>query len=169
MARKTEGGLREVAANLASQAKGDAALALGAAAAKRALEDLTLSPEEKEKKRQEEEAASRAFKVKLALGGVGALLVLLAVLSVLAALWRYAIMLIVVLGLGGVAYWLVKPKVDAVRARLAAGRQAQAAARETQEREARALAAQRQVALDAAEKQRKLEEQLAALKAKGKG
>ncbi len=145
---------------------GEAALAAGKAMAKRALDDLTLSPEEKERRAKEDEGKRRSRKVKLILGGVVAVVAVLSLMSVLAALWKYAVGLLLVLGLGGAGWLVAKPKLQALKARATARLEARRADERAAD-EAAAKASAEQAAADAARaKHQKLEDELAALKQK---
>lgn len=151
--------LAERSADLAESASQRAALASGKEMAKRALEDLTLTPEEK----AEREAGRKKGRVKtlvkvVAVGVVGVVAVL-SLMSVLASLWMYALGLLVVGGLGAGAYFYVKPKLLALKAKAAARLSERTSASEA---EARAQA----VVDTAAAKHKKLDDELAALKKK---
>lgn len=156
----------KVSAKVGANLGGDAALAAGKAMAKRALDDLTLSPEEKAKRDQESANKKRNLKIKLAIGGVVGVVVVLSLMSVLAALWKYAIVLLLVAGVGGGGYLFARPKIAALKqkatARLEAGRAAErAAALEQAKAQADKAAADALLA-----KQQKLEDELASLKKK---
>lgn len=141
-----------------------ALLSAGRDAARAALEGLTLSDDEKAARAA---ARSRATKKKLVLGVVVATIGAIGVIALfqlIASLWLWAIGAVVVAGTMGVAALLLKPRIDALRARLGAGRAARAA-----EQAARDAAAQRQHALVAAEQAKaqeakKLDDELARLK-----
>ncbi|MBI1945197.1 MAG: hypothetical protein HYS27_05850 [Deltaproteobacteria bacterium] len=156
----------KLGATLGTKLGGDAALAAGKAMAKRALDDLTLSPEEKQQREQQDQAKSRSRKIKLILGGVIAVVAVLSLMSVLAALWKYAIGLLLVLGVGGAGWLFAKPKLKALKARATARLEA----RKIEERaaaELEAKAAAEKAAADAVKaKQQKLEDELQALKQK---
>ena len=151
---------------LGSKLGGDAALAAGKAMAKRALDDLTLSPEQKQQRAHEDEAKRRSRKIKIILGGVIGIVAVLSLMSVLAALWKYAVGLLLVLGIGGAGWLFDKPKLAALKARATARLEAKKAdERAASEAEAKAKA--EAAAADAARaKQQKLEDELAALKQK---
>lgn len=139
------------AANAAGRQLGDMA--------KRALDDLTLSPEEKAKRAEEEKSTRKKTLIKWGVIGVIGVIAILSLMSVLASLWMYALGLLVVGGLGAGAYFYLKPKVKALRAK--------AAARLAAKSEADAAAAKEKAIVDAAAaKQKKLEDELAALKRK---
>ena len=156
----------KVSAALGSKLGGDAALAAGKAMAKRALDDLTLSPEQKQQRAHEDEAKRRSRKIKIILGGVIGIVAVLSLMSVLAALWKYAVGLLLVLGIGGAGWLFAKPKLAALKARATARLEAKKAdERAASEAEAKAKA--EAAAADAARaKQQKLEDDLAALKQK---
>lgn len=151
---------------LGSKLGGDAALAAGKAMAKRALDDLTQSPEEKQQRAQEDEAKRRSRKIKLILGGVIAVVAVLSLMSVLAALWKYAIGLLLVLGIGGAGWLFAKPRLLALKARATARLEARKA-EERAATEAEARVAAEKAAADAVRaKEQKLEDELQALKQK---
>ncbi len=86
-------------------------------------------------------------------------MLLLSLMSVLAKLWVYALGLLVVAGIGGAGYFYAKPKLRALKER--------ATARLTEAREAEEAAERDKAVVDAAAaKQKKLEDELAALKKK---
>jgi hypothetical protein len=149
-------------AELKDLAEGAAAKAAGKQLgdmAKRALDDLTLSPEEKAKRAEEEKGARKKTLIKWGVIGVVGIVAILSLMSVLASLWMYALGLLVVGGIGAGAYFYLKPKVKALRAK--------AAARLAAKSEADAAAAKEQAIVDAAAaKKKKLEDDLAALKRK---
>jgi hypothetical protein len=153
-------------ADLKDLAEGAAAKAAGkqlgdaiTKSAKRALDDLTLSPEEKAKRDEEAKSARKKTLIKWGVIGVVGVIAVLSLMSVLASLWMYALGLLVVGGLGAGAYFYLKPKVKALRAK--------ATARLAAKSEADAAAAKEKAIVDAAAaKQQKLEDELAALKRK---
>lgn len=156
----------KVSAKVSAKLGGDAALAAGKAMAQRALDDLTLSPEEKARRAEEDAKKRRNLKIKLVLGGVVGLVVVLSAMSVLAALWKYALGLLLVFGIGGAGYLFAKPKLAALKQKATARLQArQAEERAAAEEQAKVDAAK--AAADAAQaKKQKLEDELAALKQK---
>ena len=129
----------------------------GKAMARRALDDLTLSPEEKAARAAEDEATRKKRLVKIVLGAVVGLVVVIGVLRLMAALWVYAILAVVVGGIGTLGYFAVQPKLEAVKQRRLADA---AAAEEARTADARAAAAARAVA----DQQQKLDDDLARLK-----
>ena len=136
-----------------------AAVSAGKDMAKRALEDLTLSPEEKAKRDEERAGARKRTLIKWGAIGVVGVLALVSLVGALASLWYYALGLLVVGGLGAGAYFYAKPKVRALREKAQARLAARSAAEEQEARE-------RAVRDAAAAKQKKLEDELAALKRK---
>ncbi len=149
-------------AELKDLAEGVAAKAAGKQLgdmAKRALDDLTLSPEEKAKRAEEAKGARKRALIKWGVIGVVGVVAILSLMSVLASLWMYALGLLVVGGLGAGAYFYLKPKVKALRAK--------ATARLAAKSEADAVVAKEKAIVDAAAaKHKKLEDDLAALKRK---
>lgn len=156
----------DVAAKVGAKLSGDAALAAGKAMAKRALDDLTLTPEQKREREAADADRRRNLKIKLAIGGVACVVLGLAAMSVLAALWKYAIVLLLAAGVGGAGYLFAKPKLAALKHKATARLEARKAEeRATAEQAAKAAADQ--AAADAvAAKQQKLEDELASLKQK---
>jgi hypothetical protein len=131
-----------------------------------ALERLTLSDDEKAARAA---ARARATKKKLLIaivvatvGLVGAIVLL----QWLASLWMWAVGAVVVAGALGVTALVLKPRIDALRRRLDERRAAKAAAQasvEAAERQRQALVAAEQAKAQA---QKKLDDDLARLKAK---
>ena len=138
-----------------------AALAAGNRLAKRALEDLTLTPEEK----QQRDAAAKSQRtktlVKIGVVGVVGVVAVLSLMSVLASLWMYALALLVLGGVGAGGYFYLKPKLKALKQKAVARLSERNAASDEQDK------AQAARALVSA-KQQKLEDELAALKAKAR-
>jgi len=134
-------------------AKTEAALAAGKSIAKKAIEDLTSTDEEKAEKKGERKKTL----IKYGVIGVVGIVAVLALMSVLAKLWMYALGLLVVLGIGAGGYFYVKPKVVALKqratARLHAKKDADDAANAVKALEDAKVA-----------KAQKLEDELAALK-----
>jgi len=146
-----------------------AALDAGRAMARRALDDLTLSPDERAAR---DAAAARATKKKLVLAVVGVTVVAvvgIGLLQLIASLWLYAIGFAVIAGVVGVGALLLKPRLDAWKARLLSARQAKeadalvAAQQQQQAQAAAAAAAAKQQAAQ------KLEDELARLKRQAGG
>lgn len=145
--------------DLAEGASQRAALAAGKEMAKRALEDLTLTDEERATRDEEKKAARKMTMVKVVAVGVVGVIAVLALMSVLAKLWLYALGLLIVGGIGAAGYFYVKPKLKALKAKATARLQERNAASEAEARE--------KAARDAVTaKQTKLEDELAALKKK---
>lgn len=153
---------------LADEAAAKAALERVKGAARRALDDLTLTDEEKALRAAEQEKESRIRKWKWIAGGVVAVLVFLAVMSILAKLWAWFVGLAILAGIAYAIYFYLRPKVKAVQVRAVAQieahraeeEQADAAAEAERTREAeRAAKAAREQAID---------DELAALKARTK-
>jgi len=166
---------------LADQASAKAALDAAKGAARRAFDDLTMSDEDKALRAAEEEKQARIRKWKWIAGGVVAVLVFLAVMSILAKLWAWIVLLAVIAVVGYAGFWFVtsklKPKVEVAEVRekkeLPAARieapaeteDFEARAREAEQAERRAADARR---AEAAAKEQAIEDELAALKAKNK-
>ncbi len=156
----------KVGATLGTKLGGEAALAAGKAMAKRALDDLTQSPEEREQRAEQDEAKRRSRKIKLILGGVVAVVAVLSLMSVLAALWKYAIGILLVLGVGGAGWLFAKPKLAALKQRATARLEASRAEERAAAEQAAKAAAEKAAADAVKAKQQKLEDELAALKQK---
>lgn len=129
----------------------------GAALVRKAVDDLTLSPEEKARRAAEAEAASRLRLVKLILGGVGVLVIGIVIMRLLARLWLWGIGLLIVGGVGAAAWLAFKPQLEAWKAKRLAARAEAEAARAAAAREAAAKKAE-------ADAKQKLEDELARLK-----
>lgn len=129
----------------------------GRALVQKAVDDLTLSPEEKARRAAEDEAASRLRLVKLILGGVAVLVVGVVVMRLLARLWLWGIALLIVGGVAAAAWFAFKPQLEAFKAKRLAARAEADAARTAAAREAAARKAE-------ADAKQKLEDELARLK-----
>ncbi len=129
----------------------------GKAMVKNAIDDLTLSPEQKAARDAENEKTNRMRLVKIILAVMAVVVGGVVLMKLMAQLWLYAIGFVVVAGLAGAGYLVGKPKLAALKqARLAAA----AAREEERTRDEREQAAANKVK---AEKQ-KLEDDLARLK-----
>lgn len=154
---------------LAEEASHKAALAAGKDMARRALEDLTLSAEEKQRREQERTRARQKTLLKLVAVGAVGLVVVLSVMSLLAKLWMFAIGALVVAGVGAGAYFALKPRLAAWRSRATARLEQKKRAQEAEQLRLEA-AAQEKARVDAERaRQQKLEDELAALKRKAGG
>lgn len=125
--------------------------------ARSAIEDLTLSPEEKAAKDQASAADRKKLLVKVILGATVVLVVGITLMNLFAKLWLYLVGLVFLAGVAGAGYLLVKPKLAAWNEKRLAG------ARAAAEEEARASGlkkAEEQKLLA----QKKLEDDLARLK-----
>jgi len=143
--------------NIADSVGAKAALNAGKDIAKRAIEDLTLSDEEKQQRADERAAGRKKTLIKYGVIGVGGIVLVLSLISVLSQLWMYALGLLVVAGIGAGGYFYLRPKVRALKAR--------ATAKLTAKRDADAVVAKERAVVDAAAaKKQKLEDELAALK-----
>lgn len=151
-----------------------AALEAGKDAVKRVYEDLTLSDEEKARREEERAAARQKLKWKLIIGAILAFVVVIALMAILAKFWLWIVGLAIVAALGVAGYYYVKPKLTGVRVReVEAAPEPRPIASATRERgdteEAQAETAAR-AARDAAEaaaaRERAIDDELAALKAK---
>jgi len=129
----------------------------GKTMARRALDDLTLSPEEKAAREAEAEANKKKRLVKVVLGAVVGIVVVIGALRLMAALWVYAILAVVVGGIGTLGYFAVQPKLAAMKQRRLADA---VAAEEARTADARAAAAAKAVA----DQKQKLDDELARLK-----
>lgn len=129
----------------------------GRAVVKKAVDDLTLSPEEKAQRAAKDETASRLRLVKLILGGVAVLVTGIVLMRLMARLWMLGIGVVIVGGVGAAAYLVMKPKLEALKQRRLAARAEEEAARTAGDR-ARAEEDAKTAA------QKKLEDDLARLK-----
>lgn len=129
----------------------------GKAMARRAIDDLTLSPQEKTARAAQDEAGKKQRLVKIVLGAVVGIVVVIGVLRLMAALWVYAILAVVVGGIGTLGYFALQPKLEAAKQRRLADA---AAAEEARTADARAAAAAKAVA----DQKQKLDDELARLK-----
>jgi hypothetical protein len=160
--------LEDAGRKLAESATQKVALSAGKDLARRALDDLTLSPEQKAARDQQ---AARTTKKRLVLGVVAVTAVAvvgIGLLQLLASLWLWAIGFVVVAGVLGVVALLVKPRIDAIVARVRGAHaertaRALAAARQKEQQQAEAEAHAREQAAKAQAAQ-KLEDELARLK-----
>ena len=132
---------------------------LAADAAKKALTNLTLTDEERAEQAQADAAGKRALLIKVILGGVVVLVVGVTILKIFAKLWGLVVITAIVGGVGGVAYLSLKPKLDAWKQKRLA-----AAAEKNAAKDAAAAATRVEEAKAAAQK--KLDDDLARLKAK---
>jgi hypothetical protein len=166
---------------LRGQASAKAALGAAKDAARRAFDDLTMTDEQKAIRAAEEAQQARIRKWKWIAGGVVAVLVFLAVMSILAKLWAWIVLLAVIAAVGYAGFWFVtsklKPKVEVAEVRekreLPAARiEAPEEAEDFEAREREAEQAERHAAearrAAAAAKEQAIEDELAALKAKNK-
>lgn len=143
-----------------------AALAAGKEMARRALEDIGLSDEEKAARDQQRQAARKKTLIKLGVVGVVGVLLVLSLMSVLAKLWMYGLGLLVVAGVGGAGWFALKPKIAALKQRAVARLEAKKRAEEAERLQLEAAAREKAAADARAAKERKLEDELAALKRK---
>ncbi len=161
--------------DLARKASARAALSAGKNAARKAIEDLTLSDEERAARDEAETKAAKARRWKyLAIGIVG-LFLLIGIVGMLASLWKYFLGLALLAVLGGYVYWRLRPLLSARKVRVAEQVERTRVVDESRqleaERKAEAVAAER--AAIAAEraalaKEQAIEDELAALKAKAR-
>ncbi len=143
--------------NKVSEQKERLMLEAGRAMARRAVDDLTMSPEEKAARAAEDEAGKKKRLVKIVLGAVVGVVVVVGVLRLMAALWVYAILAAVVGGIGALGYFALQPKLEAMKQRRLADA---AAAQDARTADARAAAATKAVA----DQKQKLDDELARLK-----
>ena len=144
-----------------------AAIEAGKDAAKRLYEDLTLSDEEKARREVERAAARRKWKWKLIAGAVVAIVVVITLMALLAKFWLWLVGLAILAVLGLAAYFYVRPKLSGVKVREVQPAPSPAAlpeavADDTEARESAARAAREQTAA----RERQIDDELAALKAK---
>jgi hypothetical protein len=109
---------------LRDEAAARAALSTVKNAARRALDDLTMSDEEKAAREAERARASRVGRWKLIAGGVVAVLALLALLSLLAKLWAWLVGLALVAALAYAGYFYLRPKLFGRKVRVELGSKA---------------------------------------------
>jgi uncharacterized protein HemX len=146
-----------------------AALEAGKSIVKGAVGELLLSPEEKAKQSEEKKKKRRTLYIKLGAGAVVALLAVVTVVGLLANLWKYAAGALVLGGVGTAGYFYLRPKVRALRAKATARLEARRAA-ERAEEEKRLAAERERLALEAEQKKKQaLEDQLEALRKKAQG
>lgn len=143
-----------------------AALAAGKEMARRALEDIGLSAEEKAAREEERQAARKKALLKWGVVGVVGVVLVLSLMSVLAKLWMYGLGLLVVAGVGALGYFALKPKIAALKQRVTARLEAKKRAEEAERLRLEAAAREKAAADALAAKQKKLEDDLAALKKK---
>jgi len=151
-------------AKAADRAKQKLVEEAGRAMVKGAIDDLTLTPEEREAKAKEKAAGDKSMLIKAILGVTGVVVAGIVIMKVLAALWLYGIALVVIAGLGGVGYLVARPKIEAFKQqRLAAQQQRLAAKAEADSVRERAAA---EAAVEAQKRaaQQRLEDELAKLK-----
>lgn len=96
------------------------------------VDDLTLSPEEKQARDEERAAGNKMLLVKVVVGVTVAGVVVVSLLSLFAKLWAYLIVLVVLGGASGAGYLVAKPKLKAWNDRRLAGARAEQAEREAQ-------------------------------------
>jgi hypothetical protein len=128
----TQKAAQKAAQDATQKATTAATLHAGRALAQRALDELTLTADERAAKAA---AAARQRKKTLVLVVIGATVAGvagIALFNLIAHLWLYAIGLVVVAGALGIGALVMKPRIDAVRARLLAGRAARTAAAEAE-------------------------------------
>ena len=129
----------------------------GRALVQKAVNDLTLSPEEKASRAADDEAASRLRMVKVVLGGVFVLVVFIVIMRLLARLWLWGIGLLILGGVGAATWFALKPQLEAWKAKRLVARTVAEAARTAADREAKNRKAE-------AEARQKLDDELARLK-----
>jgi len=155
-----------------------AALEAGKDAVKRVYEDLTLSDEEKARREEERAAARQKLKWKLIIGAVLVFVVVIALMALLAKFWLWIVGLAIVAALGVAGYYYVKPKLTGVRVREVEAapepkrvdapqhRAASESERTPSEDRENAARAAREAVEAAAARERAIDDELAALKAK---
>lgn len=125
--------------------------------ARSAIEDLTLSEEEKKAKEEQSASDRKKLLIKVILGVTVGVVAVITLMNIFAKLWAYLVVLVVLAGVGGAGYLYFKPKLKAWNDKRLAGSRAEAEERAKQE------------AIESAEKQKqlaakKLEDDLARLK-----
>jgi len=153
-----------------------AAIEAGKDAVKRVYEDLTLSDDEKVRREEERAAARTKLKWKLIAGAVIAFVVVIALMAIIAKFWLWIVGLAIVAVLGVAGYYYVKPKLTGVRVReveatpepkslhrAASTSERTPSPMEDLENAARAA---RESAASAAAREKAIDDELAALKAK---
>lgn len=154
-----------------------AALAAGKNAARRVYEDLTLTDDEKAAREVERARARRVLKWKLAIGAVVAVVVVATIVALLAKIWLWLLGLVFIGAIAAALWFWVRPKLagpakERPVAQLPAPRDDEAAAEEAarveaaQAREAASRAREEEAARIAREKA--IDDELAALKARAK-
>ncbi|MBK7395847.1 MAG: hypothetical protein IPJ34_05950 [Myxococcales bacterium] len=161
--------------DLARKASARAALSAGKNAARKAIEDLTLSDEERAARDEAEAKAAKARRWKYLAVGIVGLCLLFGIVGMLASLWKYFLGLALLAVLGGYVYWRLRPLLSARKVRVAEQVERTRVVDESKQleadRKAEAVAAER--AAIAAEraalaKEQAIEDELAALKAKAR-
>jgi hypothetical protein len=136
-----------------------AALEAGKRELQRRLEGALLTPEEKAERARENQRTKQKLVVGGVLAGLALLLAVVLVARMTARLWAFGLSALVLAAVVGVAYVVVKPRVTALRARMSRGRLEREAHAQHVADEQRKLDEQRA-------KERYLDDQLKALKAK---
>jgi Flp pilus assembly protein TadB len=144
------------------------ALAAVKNAAARAVEDLTLSDEEKARRELERARAARIRRWKWIAIAVAALMMVIAVVALLAKLWLWMIGLALVVAFAAVGYVLVKRRFSASKRRALPATSTPIVVHEEQPVRAERDIEQerRDAAAAAAAREKLIDEELAALKAK---
>lgn len=162
---------------LADEAAAKAALASVKDAARRAIEDLTTTDEERALREAERAKEARVRKWKWIAGAVVGVLAFFAILSILAKLWVWVVGLALLAALAYAIYFYVRPKVTAVKVRVVerleesraeeaeqqASEDAERRAAEAAKANARAAEAEKAAAIA---REQAIDDELAALKAK---
>ncbi|MDP2342780.1 MAG: hypothetical protein Q8O67_17625 [Deltaproteobacteria bacterium] len=106
------------------------ALKAGKDFAQRALENLTMTEEEKAARAEEDAQKRKILLVKIILGATAVVAGGITLVSLFAAMWPYLVALIVMAGIGGAGYLVAKPKLKAWNEARTAGDRLEAAERE---------------------------------------
>ena len=133
------------------------ALRHGKAMAQRALDGLTMTDEEKQQRDEEDAAKRKLLLIKVVLGATAVVVVGITLMNLFAKLWIYLVALVIMAGVGGAGYVVLKPKLKAWNDKRTEGARLQAAERQAQEQVA---AAEKQKLLA----QKKLDDDLARLR-----
>ncbi len=90
------------------------ALQAGKQLAQRALDTLTLSDDEKQERAQKDSSSRKLLLIKVVLGGTAVVVVGITLMNLVAKLWLYLVALVVIAGIGGAGYLVLKPRLTAL-------------------------------------------------------
>ncbi|MBI2388365.1 MAG: hypothetical protein HYV09_02000 [Deltaproteobacteria bacterium] len=151
-----------------------AALAAGKNAARRVYDDLTLTEDEKAAREVERARARRILKWKLAIGAVVAVVLVATIVALLAKIWLWLLGLVFIAAIAAALWFWVRPKLarpapERPVAELPAHRDQVDDAERLEAEQAREVAARaRAEEASRAAREKAIDEELAALKAKAR-